>query len=770
VTLAGFTDGQCATTITPTANFADANLASTRLTLDGATFVSGTAVTVEGDHTVAASAVDRAGNSASTQGWFTIDRSAPAISVTGVADGQFSRSDVAPVVTIADTHLTSSTVTLNGIPFAAGDVVSADGPYLLHVEASDCAGNRSVRDLAFTVDKSPPAVSLGGVVDGQCAAAVTPTAAFDDANLATTSLTLDGSPFVSGTTVTAEGRHVLEALATDRAGNTTHVVASFTVDHTAPTVVIAGVLDGQIGRTDVSPVVAINDANLTSQTVTLDGVPFTSGATVAAEGDHLLAADATDCAGATTHAQARFTIDKTAPTITITGVVDGQTYSQPVTPVYSAADAHLDRVDGTLDGAPLPSGTSVGAAGSHLLTVTATDRAGNQASRAVRFAIGNATLDGARGGKPAVLVGLDCGDAHRHPDFLVDTLRGAGYPVTLTHARDRWLDLLRSDAYGVLVLYRPTSDGAGDDAAEANEAVVGGTGLIVIGGHLRSGSRLEEALGARRAGELTNIESVRLTGALGSGLVPARGHAQTLALAGATSAGTVHGAVVASTNQIGLGYTVLVGWNSETMPSPALSELYLRAAAYVTPKPAELIPGGVGEAHFGVHNLDTAGGPASLLLTLDPALAFENAQPALSFVNPIGWVIAGPDYAAWVRLPQAVGSYPVQGRIIRAHTPLGEATVALEVARTRDDIAEDVVVALQALALGRDDARRRDRAAAQLLALPRSTNGNVHHLGRAIDAILDAIDDTRAIVGADTSAIRVDEARLLRAWEVLGAP
>lgn len=82
-----------------------------------------------------------------------------------------------------------------------------------------------------------------------------------------------------------------------------------------------------------------------------------------------------------------FAVDGTAPVISISGVTNGGSYDKAVTITISAVDANLASVVGLLNGAPFVSGTSVGADGEYALLVTATDLAGNLASKTVSFSI-----------------------------------------------------------------------------------------------------------------------------------------------------------------------------------------------------------------------------------------------------------------------------------------------------------------------------------------------------------------------------------------------
>jgi lactocepin len=213
---------------------------------------------------------------------------------------------------------------LDGAPYSSGTAIATEGPHDLVVSATDCAGLQAEASIRFTIDLTAPVITIEGVDDGQCGGAATPVVTFADDYLASTSLTLDGQPFVSGTAVTSDGVHTLAATATDRAGNASDRAVMFTVDTTEPVITITGVEDGAFYAAAVSPVIQIDEPNLTASTILLDGVTFIEGSSVATEGPHDLVVTATDCAGLQGQAAVHFTVDLTAPVITIEGVVDGQ--------------------------------------------------------------------------------------------------------------------------------------------------------------------------------------------------------------------------------------------------------------------------------------------------------------------------------------------------------------------------------------------------------------------------------------------------------------
>ncbi|CEH29489.1 S24/S26 family peptidase [Aneurinibacillus migulanus] len=86
------------------------------------------------------------------------------------------------------------------------------------------------------------------------------------------------------------------------------------------------------------------------------------------------------------------TIDKTKPSIAISGVSEGQTYTS-ATPVFSATDAGgagLQSCTATLNGNAFTSGTQITVGGSYTLIVTAKDNAGNVSTQTINFKVNSA--------------------------------------------------------------------------------------------------------------------------------------------------------------------------------------------------------------------------------------------------------------------------------------------------------------------------------------------------------------------------------------------
>ena len=241
---------------------ADPNVQVTT-TLDGSAYLSGAAINTEGAHTLAVTATDCAGHSATRSFPFTIDRTPPAIRNLNPANG--ATVGTMPASIAGSTDPDAATIELLGTPltvapapdatFVLSGVGFAEGVNRFILRATDHAGNSAQYDYTVTVKTAPPVVTIleGGtpLVSGTLyTRAVTPEIKVDDAT-ATLSATLNGAPFTSGTTITADGDYRLTASATDSLGHTGTAERVFTIDRTAPSVQITFPQSGSVSATQV---------------------------------------------------------------------------------------------------------------------------------------------------------------------------------------------------------------------------------------------------------------------------------------------------------------------------------------------------------------------------------------------------------------------------------------------------------------------------------------------------------------------------------------
>lgn len=174
---------------------------------------------------------------------------------------------------------------------------------------------------------------------------------------------INGKPFNSGDTVSADGDYRLEV--TDSYGKTT--VVSFIID-SAP-ISISGVEDGGIYNTD-------RTIEFNKYYATLNGAPISSGYVVKNEGTYtLMVKDHFN-----NNKTIIFTIDKTPPVIT--GAKDGITYNSNITVSFNEGSA-------LLNGKSFISGSVISTQGIYTLNVT--DTAGN--STVISFTMSNSKTD-----------------------------------------------------------------------------------------------------------------------------------------------------------------------------------------------------------------------------------------------------------------------------------------------------------------------------------------------------------------------------------------
>jgi subtilase family serine protease/flagellar hook assembly protein FlgD len=209
------------------------------------------------------------------QGFAVVDGLPPSITVLAPAAASIQPAVVQFRARVVDQHSAVSSAELRidegswqpvsaGIDgsYARGLTGLVDGGHTLSVRARDAWGNETqTAPMPFTVDASPPVITITGVADGgQYGTVVTPVVDIDEAHLAGSDVRLDGVPFVSGTAVDAEGGHVLVARASDTAGNRSQRALGFTIDRTAPVVAIVAPADGAVVTTTAVDVDVLTEA------------------------------------------------------------------------------------------------------------------------------------------------------------------------------------------------------------------------------------------------------------------------------------------------------------------------------------------------------------------------------------------------------------------------------------------------------------------------------------------------------------------------------
>ena len=421
----------------------------------------------DGSYTLTASETDLAGNTGSTTLAFTLDTTAPTITAALALDTGSSSTDlITGSAALTGTAEAGRTVTVSNGATVLGtttaDVGGAwsftpvgltDGSYTLTASETDVAGNTGSATLSFTLDTTAPAAPGGPDLAAISDSGVSNTDNITNVTIPTFTGTAEPNATVSlfdGATVVGVGQadaagnwsmttsalgagvHVIAAKATDLAGNVSVASAplSVTIDVTAP---VAPSTPDLAAASDSGASNADNNTNVTTPTFTGTAeanatVTLFDGATAVgtgqanglgtwsvatktlADGVHAITAVATDLAGNAGAASAALSvaIDTVAPA------------APGITQVSAAAISGIAEVSSSLAlfdgptqiGTASTSGTGAWsipialAAGTHALTGTATDLAGNvsASSAALTAVIGTAGNDVLSGGLGAVIM------------------------------------------------------------------------------------------------------------------------------------------------------------------------------------------------------------------------------------------------------------------------------------------------------------------------------------------------------------------------------
>ncbi|WP_304504116.1 Ig-like domain-containing protein [Corallococcus sp. EGB] len=395
----------------------------------------------EGSHTITATARDAAGNTgpASTAVPFTVDTVPPAApAVTAPTANQLiatktptlsGTAEANSTVTVREgtTVLCTTTANASGAWSCISSTL-AEGPHTITATATDAAGNTSPPSTAvpFTVDSiAPVAPVIASPTANQTVATQTPVLS-GTAEANSTVTVREGTTVLCTTTANAsgawsctspqlpEGPHSISATARDAAGNTgpASTVVPFTVDTIAPVApVIASPTPNQLIATKTPTLSGTAEANSTvtvreGTTVLCTTTANSTGAwsctsSTLTDGSHTITATARDAAGNTSPPSTAvpFTVDTAPPAIP---VVSAPTPGQQVataTPVITGtaeAGSTVTVREGTTvlcvataDASGAWSCTASALTdGTHTLSVTATDAAGNTSPpRTVSFTV-----------------------------------------------------------------------------------------------------------------------------------------------------------------------------------------------------------------------------------------------------------------------------------------------------------------------------------------------------------------------------------------------
>ncbi|NVI98770.1 hypothetical protein HV824_11645 [Myxococcus sp. AM009] len=180
-----------------------------------------------------------------------VDSVAPQLELTSPLEGALAAST--PLEASGTAGADATRVEVNGVAatLTSGTWTAAvpllPGQNALVTTARDACGNIRRTCRSVTLDDQKPVISISGAQDGQyLRGPVVLTFAVEEDHLDTVTATLDGQPFESGGSVSAEGPHVLVVRAVDRAGNVEEVERAFTIDSVPPALTVQAPAAGHV--------------------------------------------------------------------------------------------------------------------------------------------------------------------------------------------------------------------------------------------------------------------------------------------------------------------------------------------------------------------------------------------------------------------------------------------------------------------------------------------------------------------------------------------
>ncbi|BEL07956.1 hypothetical protein Q0Z83_061470 [Actinoplanes sichuanensis] len=206
-------------------------------------------------HMITGTAVDKAGNTATTSVTVNLDQTAPAIT-----------SSVDAAANAAGWYRTAPTARFTCIDAGSGiatcpadTTVNTEGlGKVVNGTATDKAGNSSTATVTLNIDRTAPTISatLTGTVGASGWYRTAPSVKYT---------CTDGTSGIAtcpaDTTVNADGSQVVTGTAVDKADNTAGASVTVKVDRTAPVVSVTGAVDGAVYGPDANPVVACATAD-----------------------------------------------------------------------------------------------------------------------------------------------------------------------------------------------------------------------------------------------------------------------------------------------------------------------------------------------------------------------------------------------------------------------------------------------------------------------------------------------------------------------------
>jgi len=283
----------------------------------------------EGSNSIAATAVDPAGNIATDNITVILDTLPPVISIASPADGAFVNAPQIDVSGSVDD--VSTTVMVNEIAaavsgknFALGQFQLVEGLNVVTVEARDRAANDTTAEVRVNLDTVPPEITLTSPPPDSWVNTplITVSGAVKETNLVglwindvATEVSFDDFAWHNFPLV--EGANLIKLLVLDKAGNEQTILVPVNLDTVRPSVGVASPIDGVL--TSKAQVTVSGTLREEFTSVDVNGIPASVAGTgytldyTLQEGVNVITARTVDRAGNTGFATVTVPLDSIAP-------------------------------------------------------------------------------------------------------------------------------------------------------------------------------------------------------------------------------------------------------------------------------------------------------------------------------------------------------------------------------------------------------------------------------------------------------------------------
>ena len=330
---------------------------------------------IEGEHIIDIQANDSLGFESRKSFNFTIDDTCPLITLNSPANNSILTTGTVVDLDVSDIHLNEVLYKVNNgpnqnliTPYDIDMTAWSDDIYTIEVQAIDKAGNTAIEICAFTIDSTEPLITLNSPVNNSVISAGT-ILDFEvfDLTLGVVNYSINGGvnvsfpePYDIGTTGWSEATYTVEVHANESFGRESSKSFNFTVDNTLPLIILNSPSNNSIINVGTIIDLDVTDIHLDEVNYVVNEAPsqilnppYDIDTTGWLDGSKIIEVNAIDEAGNHAVETYVFTIDSTAPIITLNTPSNNSVISTGLIIDFDIMDPHLNEVNYTINAGPI---------------------------------------------------------------------------------------------------------------------------------------------------------------------------------------------------------------------------------------------------------------------------------------------------------------------------------------------------------------------------------------------------------------------------------